>query len=197
MISRLRGQVVELNGRLVTLDVQGVGYEVMASGALLKLLALGQEAEFVVYTDVKEDSIKLYGFEDQLEKQVFLLLTKVRGLGAKSAAEVISGMDKRELLRAIGAGDLRRLQSVRRVGKKLAERIVVELKDRVAEFALERSLAQSIEIEITEPFREAVQALEALGFSRPDAERAVQKVQLGAKPPSDTALILKEALRFV
>src|SRR5262245_52116349 len=102
MIGQLSGTVTQLFGQVVLLDVGGVGYEVHCSFACVQRLSVGATATIVVHTDVKEDSIRLYGFDDYLEKQVFLLLTKVTGVGAKSASEIVSHMDKLELLRAIG-----------------------------------------------------------------------------------------------
>jgi holliday junction DNA helicase RuvA len=200
MIASLKGTVSEISGSFVTLEVQGVGYQVRCSYNSLARLSLGSEVSLVVYTDVREDSINLYGFEDRLEKQVFLLLTRVKGVGAKSASDIISRVDKLELLRAIGAGDLHKLQAVKGIGKKTAERIIVELKDKVAEFAQEEGeMRVHIEREQDGPFEDAIQALVALGFGRKEAERAVQQVRgatAGVQPP-DSGQVVKEALRFI
>ena len=199
MISALTGMVSDISGNRITLDVHGVGYELCCSRACLAKLALGAAAALIVFTDVKEDSISLYGFEDRLERQVFLLLTKVNGVGARTASEIISRMDKLELLRIIGAGDVLRLQAVKGIGKKIAERIVVELKDRVAEFAVEKGeLRAGSSSGMDQPFEDAIQALVALGFSRKLAEQSV--AQARGNLPSDQAdsgRIIKEALRFI
>jgi Holliday junction DNA helicase RuvA len=165
----------------------------------LAKLAQGAEAALIVFTDVKEDSISLYGFEDRLERQVFLLLTKVNGVGARTASEIISRMDKLELLRIIGAGDVSRLQAVKGIGKKIAERIVMELKDRVAEFAVEKGeLRTGLPSGLDQPFEDAIQALVALGFSRKLAEQAVARARAGLSPEqADSGRIIKEALRFI
>ena len=196
MIAMLQGKVEEIAGHRATLNVQGVGYEVICSRRCLDRLQLGSEAKVIVFTDVKQDSIRLYGFDDVLERQVFVMLTQVQGVGGKSAAEIVSHIDKKELLRAIGAGDEARLQSIKGVGKKTAQRIVVELKDRVAEFTVDHSAR---EVAGTESASEdAIQALQALGFARKEAEHAVSLVE--AKAPSackDSGSIVREALRFV
>ncbi|RIL09605.1 MAG: Holliday junction branch migration protein RuvA, partial [Proteobacteria bacterium] len=185
MISSLRGIIEEVSGNTVTLDVQGVGYEILCSNACLVQLSQGETIRMVIYTDVREDSIRLFGFEDQLEKQVFLLLMQVKGIGPRSSADIVSRINKRELLRAIGAGDVGQLQSVKGVGKKTAERIVVELKDKVAEFVMERQYTSLVvEREVVGPFEEAAQALQALGFSRRDAEKAIQSAQSQGLPAS-------------
>lgn len=199
MFAKLRGIVDQIDVQAVTLDVNGVGYEVYCSGASIAQLELGREASIVVFTDVNENSIRLYGFADTLEKQVFLLLTTVKGVGSKTSMEIISQIDRVELLRAIGSGDLRRLQAIKGIGKKTAERIIVELKDRVAEYALERQESSlHIEKTVETPLEEACRALESLGFSRKDAERAVAAVQgRGLASDADSAWVVKEALRYI
>ena len=134
MISQLKGTVDSISAAKATIDVAGVGYEVHCSARCVANLELGKPAKIVVYTYVREDAITLYGFEDAVEKQAFLMLTSVQGVGPKSAAEIISAIDKLELLRTIGTGDSTQLQRIKGVGKKLSERIIVELKDKVADF---------------------------------------------------------------
>ncbi len=200
MISLLRGLVASLSGNLLTLDVQGVGYEVICTQGRLSTLDLGQEVQIVIFTEVKEESIRLYGFADSLEKQVFLLLTKVKGVGARTACDIVSYMDKRELLKAIGEGNLTRLQGIRGIGKKTAERIIVELKDKVGEYVIEqRSSGLRPEREITHnPGDEAIEALIVLGFARKDAERVVHAVQADASVSAkDAGVLVKEALRHI
>lgn len=199
MIGSLTGVIKGIELFTVLIDVNGVGYEVECTEATLRKIEMGAHVSLVVFTDVREDAIVLFGFADKHEKQVFLLLQKVKGVGARTASQIISRIDKVELLRMIGAGDLTRLQSVRGIGKKLAERIIVELKDIVADHAMGRQqkLGGMIEVQ-TEPFQDAISALEALGFSKRDAERAVSEVRtLGAVATSDSGTIVKEALRFV
>lgn len=199
MIAHLRGRVLEVAGPLLTLDVQGVGYEITCASSVVHKLEEGQELSLIVWTDVREDSIRLYGFGDKLEKQVFLLLTRVKGIGSKSALEVVSRVDKKELLRIIAAGDTARLQSIKGIGKKSAERIVVELKEKVAEYALEGQAGRmGVELLPNGPVSDAVEALEALGFSRAEAEKAVKAVQDNApQADSDASHLVKEALRFI
>jgi len=198
MIAALRGTVSEISGNLITLDVNGVGYEVFCSSRCRRSLQQGQESSLVIHTDVKEDSIRLFGFEERLEKQIFLLLTRVKGIGARSALEIVSELDKRELLRAIGAGDVSRLQGIRGVGRKTAERIVLELRDRVADFAMEGQVERlAAEGDAPQPGNDAVEALVSLGFSRREAETAVRRAQGAAGDKADAAGLVKEALKFV
>ena len=127
------------------------------------------------------------------------MLLKVNGVGARTASDVISQIDKRELLRAIGSGDVTRLQALKGIGKKTAERIVVELRDSVGEFASDRQpLASQIERLEGGPVEDAIEALVMLGFSRKDGERAVRSVTNGeVTRPLDSGNLVKEALKFV
>lgn len=200
MISLLRGLIHSINGQTVVLDVSGVGYEIWGTAACIERLNRGEEAEVIVYTDVKQDSIRLFGFRDRLEKQVFLLLTEVKGIGPRTSADIISHVDSKDLLRAISAGDIHALQAVKGVGKKTAERIMVELKDKVASLIIEKHApAMAVEKEVITPSEEALQALMALGFPRRDAERALESAAAAGAITGSAAssAIVKEALRFV
>jgi holliday junction DNA helicase RuvA len=205
MISWLKGRIEEVDGYTAVVDVHGVGYEVWCSRRARERLVPGEEASLVVYTDVKEDSIRLFGFDDRLEKQVFLLLLKVKGVGSRTAGEVISQIDKTDLLRTIGSGDLTTLQSLRGIGKKTAERIILELKDLVTQFAVEHHSVSASRVDGSPKgggaWEEATLALRALGFSQREAERCVTEVfsqheGTGATSPA-TGEIVKEALRYV
>ncbi|MDC0358079.1 Holliday junction branch migration protein RuvA [Oligoflexia bacterium] len=199
MIAQLRGIVLELSGNVAVLDVQGVGYEVICSSKCLAQMVVAEEVAVVIYTEVKEDSIRLYGFEDRLEREVFTLLIAVKGVGARSASEIVSRIEKRDLLRAIGEGDVTRLQGVKGIGKKTAERIVVELRDKVASYIEEQRWSRlGMEIEVTSSTHDAIEALQALGFPRREAEQAVKRVELaGGIEKMESGQIVKEALKFV
>lgn len=197
MIAQLAGTVDSIAGNSVIVDVQGVGYEVYCTSGFLMQTSTGSEVRVVVYTDVREDSIQLYGFADELEKQLFRLLISVKGVGARSGCEILSCVDTKRLLKIVAAGDLVSLQSVKGIGKKTAERIVVELKDKMSEFlAGSAGLSSGLAVErvASSPADEAVEALCALGFSRGDAERAVGRI---AQPTAEAGDIVKEALQFI
>lgn len=199
MIGSLEGKVGDIAGSTALIEAHGVGYEVYCSLRCLEKLALGVNVRIVVYTDVKQDSIRLFGFEDRLEKQVFLLLLEVKGVGPRTAADIISHIDKLELLRAISAGDLDRLQGVKGIGKKTAERIVVELRDKVGNFVIDRGGSNvAPRTSGLQPVDDAVEALQALGFLRRDAEKAVQAAAAAVDlRNADSSRVVKEALRFV
>jgi Holliday junction DNA helicase RuvA len=205
MISRLHGEVVEIDGDGIVVDVNGVGYEVACTTALLSRLSLGTRAIFSVYTDVREDAIRLFGFDSVAERHIFLLLNRVSGMGPRSSLDVVSNVAIRDLLRAIGSGDVRALMSIKGVGKKKAERIVVELRDLVANMAGERadslramvSVERSTETPASAVSSDAVSALEVLGFARRDAESAVSQAVQGRGSVGDVGELIREALRYV
>jgi len=205
MISRLHGEVVEVEGDCVVIDVQGVGYEVVCTSALLSRLTISGKATLSVYTDVREDAIRLFGFDSVAERHVFLLLNRVSGMGPRSSLDVVSNVAIRDLLRAIGSGDVKSLMSIKGVGKKKAERIVVELKDLVANMAGERadSLRSAVTVERGPIERangisvDAVSALEVLGFGKKDAESAVGQAIASKGAFEAVGDLIREALRFV
>ena len=198
MIAFLRGVVQAMSGSMVTLDVQGVGYAVRCTRQCIAALATGDQAAMVIHTEMREGAISLYGFADQTEKEVFLLLMCVKGVGARSASDILSFVDKQELLRCIGSSDVTRLQTIKGIGKKTAERIVVELRDRVVEFAsavTPRGLAA--EVVAGTAIQEAEEALKALGFTRSDAERALAQIDSALIAAAPSGELVREALRYI
>ena len=205
MIAALSGKILDKLGDRLVLDVNGVGYELTVTGkALGKLGAVGSSASLVVYTDVRETAISLFGFADAAERELFLLLKKVKGVGSKLAVTVVSFLDSEVLLSSIGTGDVAALQKVPGVGKKTAERLIVELREHVGNIASEvGTISSNIEVisagsaqsgsSNTEPgvVGDVLLALEKLGFS---AERAkgVVKATLDEKSASDPS-VLKDA----
>jgi Holliday junction DNA helicase RuvA len=194
-----------MDGDAIVVDVNGVGYSVICTATLLGRLETGKEEILCVYTDVREDAIRLFGFDSRAERQMFLLLNKVTGLGPRSSVDVLSNVPIRDLLRAIGAGDVHALMSIKGVGRKKAERIVVELKDLVVSMADDRSsgLRSMMTVERgsgsrdSGPTGDAVAALEVLGFARKDAEAAVSKAIDGGWQRGEAGDLIREALRFV
>ncbi len=204
MISRLHGICVEIEGDGAVIDVQGVGYGVTCTSALVQMLELNKEYTVCVHTDVREDAIRLFGFYSPAERQMFLLLNKVSGMGPRSSLDVLSNVSIRELLRAIGAGDVQALMKIKGVGRKKAERIVVELKDLVGSMADERASGLRVVVDSTVPgpstkpvSSDAVAALEVLGFARRDAEIAVSKAADSGWAHGEVGDLVREALRFV
>jgi Holliday junction DNA helicase RuvA len=209
MISRLQGVIAEIEGESIILDVQGVGYELACSRSLVARCEIGGNITIPVYTDVKEDSIRLFGFDTKGEKEVFLLLNRVSGMGPRSSMDVVSNVAIRDLLRAIGASDVQSLMKIKGVGKKKAERIVVELRDLVATMADERSSSlremitihrsgqQSLSTLPQSVDKDAIAALEVLGFPRREAERAVNEATSALGGTQEVGDLVREALRHI
>ena len=177
MIASLAGTLAEKSPDRLVVDVAGVGYLVHVSlQTFSDLPPPGTTVRLLVHTEVREDAIELFGFADPRERTLFHLLRKVKGLGPRTSLGVLSGMPVAELLAVVAAGDAARLQTIPGVGKRFAERIVVECREGAATLAAAASLAQPARSPLPGPSEEAVSALVNLGYRRPEAERAVQRV---------------------
>ena len=207
MIARLRGMVRHNDGEQLILDVNGVGYLLTISERVYSRLERqsANEVELIVHTDVKENDISLFGFEDELEKQVFLLLKKVKGIGSRLALTIVSALGSEQLLSLIGSGDVAALQGVPGIGKKTAERVIVELREQVGQMAtpgaslslgIEKSSSQQRVSEERGPYVDAVLALQKLGFPEERAKKAVEEVreQMSLDGPLDAGELLQNAL---
>ncbi|HCV65993.1 MAG TPA: Holliday junction branch migration protein RuvA [Serratia sp.] len=200
MIGRLRGNILEKQPPLVLLEANGVGYEVhMPMTCFYELPELGQEA--IVFTQfvVREDAQLLYGFNDKQERALFRELIKVNGVGPKLALAILSGMSAQQFVSAVEREEITTLVKLPGVGKKTAERLVVEMKDRFkglngdlfnnsSEITLPTA-AQTAEMDAE---AEAASALVALGYKPQEASRMVSKI---AKPGADCETLIRDALR--
>lgn len=191
MIARLAGTLLERSPERVIVDVSGVGYCVFVSlQTFADLPPEGSPIELMTYTHVREDALQLYGFRDGMERRLFLLLKEVSGIGPRLAINILSGMPASELRDALREGDVVRLVAIPGVGKKTAERMVLELRDKVAALDGERRVAADDPRRIAS---DAVSALVNLGYRRPDAEQAVEgAVSTGKSAFED---VIREALR--
>ena len=175
MIARLRGRLVSKGPGEVVLDVGGVGYRVaIPVSTFYRLGEPGGEASLLTYTHVREDTLALFGFLTSEEQALFELLIGVAGVGPRLAINILSGIDAPELVQALRAADIARLTRIPGVGKKTAERLVVELRDKAHKLPL-----AATEEAATPPGStskdDLVSALANLGYSRPEAERAVER----------------------
>jgi Holliday junction DNA helicase RuvA len=199
MIAFLKGNLLKKTTETLIIDNGGIGYEVIAP--LSTFYALPEEGEQVslhIYTHVREDAFILFGFNTALEKKIFRLLISVSGIGPKLATNILSGIGPDVLLEAIAIGDLVQLQSIPGVGKKTAERIVLELKDKAQKVETDLVLPSSkftILKDRTVP-KDALSALLNLGYSAKAAKIAVDKAILNVKEVSLEGVI-KEALRLL
>jgi len=196
MIAFLRGRVVDKQPNRVIVDIQGVGYDVHVP--LSTYYEIGEEGSDValrVHTHVREDALQLYGFLTDLERQLFERLIGISGIGPKLAVAVLSGMDPRDLVTAVQRADVPRLTGIPGVGKKTAERIILELKDRLAHLAA--PAASDTGSILSEPDRlrtDLLSALQNLGYHRPQAEKAIESAMQSMTDPT-LEQALKAALR--
>lgn len=178
MIARLSGKLVEANFTELILDVHGVGYRVFIPMTTYDVLPrIGEDAVLRIITQVREDDISLYGFATEREKTIFELLITVNGIGAKTALNILSSMNIPGFCAAVAQGDVKALKKINGVGPKSAERIIVELRDKIDRVAPE--LAVGAVPENAEDFKEledALMALEKLGFLRAKIQKAVADV---------------------
>jgi Holliday junction DNA helicase RuvA len=186
MITFLHGKLVEMLPTQVTVDVHGIGYEVLIPlSSFDKLPQPGQEIRLLTHLAVREDAHTLYGFMSAAEREMFrLLINTVSGIGPKIALNILSGISVAAFRGAVANGDVKALSQISGVGKKTAERIVVELKDKIgAAGAWEASSAQRALSPEDQRVNDAVLALLALGFKQIEAHDSVHKAQasLGAQ----------------
>ena len=184
MIATLSGILRHKDPTSVILDVQGVGYEVQLSGRTLdKLPPAGEQAFLHIHTNVREDAITLYGFTDMEQKKLFLLLTGVSGIGPKLALSILSGIEPTELCNAVNLKDLSRLTALSGVGKKTAQRLCMELADKVGGLVGESTALVTGQGGSLPPrsegfaMRDAASALVNLGYPQETAWQALRSVQ--------------------
>ena len=195
MIGFLRGRIADKQPNRLIVDVQGVGYEVhVPLSTFYDAGDEGADIKLRIYTHVREDSLQLYGFLTELERQLFERLIGISGIGPKLAIAVLSGMDPRDLLACVQRGDIARLTAIPGVGKKTSERIVLELKDRLAQIAAGAPV-DTAPADGTDRVRtDLLSALQNLGYHRPQAEKAIDAtLQTMSNPTFEHAL--KAALR--
>lgn len=188
MIAHLRGRLIAKHPNQAIVEASGVGYDVNISvPTFSQLPALGTEIAFHVHTHVREDSIALFGFLRPAEKQLFERLICVSGIGPKLAITILSGMPADEMVGAIRGNDVARLTRIPGIGKKTAERMVLELRDKLQDFGAPSVAAPASPIE-----EDVLSALVNLGYQRPAAERALAKVGNGNRQSFEA--LFREAL---
>ena len=192
MIGYLSGKIKFLDGDACILDVNGVGYKIFVDAQTLQTLSAGADAEFFIHTAVRDDAINLFGMKSRAAFEMFELLLSVSGFGAKSALAVVSKISASDFARAVAAQDLKTLTRLPGVGKKSAERILLELKDKVRPFAENFSAEEFRPAQIQSTARdEATEALEALGYTAAEISAALSQ----APPNSATDALIKFALK--
>lgn len=192
MIAFVKGNFVRKTPALVLVDVNGVGYELQISLNTFSSIQNLEKGQLFTHFHVREDAQILFGFFEEAEKNLFIQLISVSGVGAATARMMLSSMKPAELVRAITEGNVRQLESIKGIGKKSAERIVLELRDKLGKSSFESNIStlknNSLE-------HDALNALIALGIARPAGEQAIQRA-LKSDPSLDKIEeIIKKALK--
>jgi Holliday junction DNA helicase RuvA len=191
MIAFIRGNFVHKSPATVHVDVAGVGYEVNISLNTYSKIQSLETGTLLTHLLVREDAHILYGFFDPAEKEMFLLLLGVSGVGASTARVMLSYMKPDEISRAIVQGNTKALEAIKGIGKKSAERIILELKDKLAKHPVDSNISSWRDNTLN---ADALNALVALGINRQAADAAIQKV-LKQDPEADVEALIKKALQ--
>ena len=194
MIGRLKGIIVDKHAPQIIIDINGLGYEVETPLSTFCRLRLGETEVLWTHLVVREDAQLLYGFSEKEERALFRLLLKVSGIGPKVALALLSGMETNAFLRCIESEDISTLTKIPGVGKKTAERLMIELRDRIKEL-MPHSATPNERLTLTSPLSpvaEAEQALMALGYKPLEAQKAVALVK---SQHDDTAGLIRAALK--
>ena len=195
MIAHLRGRLLEKHPNRVIVDVSGVGYDVhVPLSTFYEMAEPGEEIALRIHTHVREDALLLYGFATPLELQIFERLISVSGIGPKLALAVLSGIEPNELVSAIRTANVARLTGIPGIGKKIAERIGLELKDKMASFVAAEMAASHTSAAGETLHDDVLSALMNLGYHRPLAERAVDSAMKKSSSATFES-VLRHALR--
>lgn len=192
MIDYIKGTIAELTPASVTIENQGIGYFISISLNTYSMLGGKKEAKLYIHEAIREDAYLLFGFSDKHERELFLLLISVSGIGAGTARMILSSMTPRELESVIASGNSDILKTVKGIGAKTAQRIIIDLKDKV-KLTDEYVAAVSVDNKLVE---ESVAALVMLGFAQVPSQKAVAKI-LKDKPDSSIEDVLKVALKML
>lgn len=191
MITHINGRLIEKNPTNVVIECNGIGYHINISLHTFSTLPDSESLKLFTFLQVKEDSHTLYGFIEKQERELFKLLLSVSGVGANTARTMLSSLAPQEIIQAIASSDVATIQSVKGIGAKTAQRIILDLKDKVLKIYDIEDI--SLEIDNTNK-EEALSALEVLGFTRKTAEKVIIKITK-EKPSASVENIIKEALK--
>ena len=191
MIHHLKGQLIEKNPTYVVIECNGIGYTVNISLHTFSLIPESEAISLYTYLQVKEDSHTLYGFIEKSEREIFKLLISVSGVGTSTARVMLSSLQPKEVINAIATGDVPTIQSVKGIGAKTAQRVILDLKDKVLKVMGDDEVLMTPNNTNKE---EALSALEILGYNRRQAGKVVEKI-LKDDPESTVESIIKMALK--
>lgn len=193
MIAFVRGNFAVKTPARVVVDVNGVGYELQVSLNTYSAISNKESGQLFTYLHITENAQTLFGFAEWAEKEMFLHLISVSGVGAATARMMLSGMRPDEIARAIVQGNTRQLEGIKGIGKKSAERLIVELRDKLGKLSLDPAVPQMAGFQSVDA--DAVNALVALGIGKAVAEQAVKKTMAAKTQDLSLEDIIKQALK--
>lgn len=191
MIAQLQGKLIQKNPTDVIIDCGGVGYFVEISLHTYSLIPDSELIKLYTFMQVREDSQRLFGFAQQSEREVFKLLLSVSGIGASTARTMLSSIEPQQIAQAIATGDVRTIQSVKGIGAKGAQRVILDLKDKILQVLGEQDISLSSNNTQRD---EALSALETLGYARKQAQKVVDQT-LQNDPAATVEKLIKDALK--
>ncbi|MFC4739285.1 Holliday junction branch migration protein RuvA [Flavobacterium ponti] len=191
MITHIQGKLVEKTPTEVVIDCSGVGYHINISLHTFSLLPDSENLKLYTFLQVKEDSHSLYGFVEKQERELFKLLISVSGIGANIARTMLSSLSPTNIIQAIASNDVATVQSIKGIGAKTAQRVILDLKDKVLKIY---SLDEVSTSNYNTNKEEALSALEVLGFVRKNAEKMIDKI-INENPNTSVENIIKQALK--
>jgi Holliday junction DNA helicase RuvA len=194
MIGFLKGKILSLSPEAALIETaSGIGFEVLVTGAAYESLAGKNEGELFTYMQTREDGVSLFGFSCVEEKEMFLKLISVSGVGPKLGISVLSSMKAGDVAAAIAMNDIKRLSTVKGMGKKTAERIILELREKVSMSSAQNSDGETVPVKVSAGDEDAVVALMTLGFTRAESVKAISSAK--AKGAQSVEEILMLALK--
>lgn len=199
MIEYIKGELTDLTPALATVEAAGVGYGLNISLNTFSAIQGKKEVKLYVYEAIREDSYQLYGFINKREREMFLLLITVNGVGANTARMMLSGMSVGELCNAISTGNARLIQSIKGIGKMTAQRIIVDLRDKIVALGIAEEIPAggTVAAPVNTAVRdEAVAALTMLGFAPAPSQKVVVAI-LQEQPDAPVELVVKLALKQI
>ncbi|UVD78408.1 Holliday junction branch migration protein RuvA [Myroides albus] len=191
MIAHIEGRLVEKTPTEVVIDCGGVGYLIHISLQTFSQIGSSEKLRLYTFLQIKEDAHTLFGFIDKIERELFKLLISVSGIGGNTARNILSSISAKELLQAIASGDSKTIQSVKGIGTKTAQRVILDLQEKVVKLY---NIDEVLPIINNTNADEALSALEVLGFVRKSAEKVVDKI-VKANPDATVEVIIKQALK--
>ena len=191
MITQIRGRLVEKSPTGVVIDCNGVGYFIHISLHTFSQLTDNESIKLLTHLQVKEDSHQLYGFVTAMEREIFRLLISVSGIGTNTARTMLSSLTPKQVREGIASDDVALIQSVKGIGLKTAQRVIIDLKDKILKIY---DIDETLSVSNNTNKDEALSALEVLGFAKKQSERIVVKI-LSDSPDASVEFLIKEALK--